>query len=151
MFYYYFDQHPEYPPGSPREGQGTERGADVPCVFEHLAPNRQAAEGDQELSEAIATYWTNFTERGDVPNWPAFSDAHPTVMVLKWPPHTGPVPSGEGLQGLDAYFAWRRTPEGRRVRAAEVSGKHCGAAGRQGTRPNEVSSFLPRLKPPEMG
>ena len=117
VFYYYFDQHPEYPPGSPREGQGTGHGADVPYVFEHLAPNRQAAEGDQELSEAIATYWTNFAKRGDpngggVPKWPAFSDTHPTVMVLKWPPHTGPVPSEEGLKGLDTYFAWRRTPEG---------------------------------------
>jgi hypothetical protein len=56
-------------------------------------------------------------KRGDpngsgVPKWPVFSDANPVVMVLSQPPHTGPVPSEEGLKGLDAYFAWRRTPEG---------------------------------------
>lgn len=118
VFYYYFDQHPEYPAGSPREGQGTPHGADVPFVFEHLgAPNRQPAPGDQELSETMAAYWTNFAKRGnpngeDLPNWPAFSDANPVVMYLKQPPHTGPVPSEEGLKGLEAYFAWRRTPEG---------------------------------------
>jgi hypothetical protein len=27
-------------------------------------------------------------------------------------PHTGPVPSAESLKSLDAYSAWRRTPEG---------------------------------------
>jgi hypothetical protein len=27
-------------------------------------------------------------------------------------PHTGPVPRAESLKSLDAYFAWRRTPEG---------------------------------------
>lgn len=118
VFYYYFDQHPEYPPGSPREGQGAPHGADVPFVFEHLdAPNRQAAPGDQELSDIIAAYWTNFAKRGDpngegLPQWPPFSETNPVVMYLKYPPHTGRVPSEEGLQGLEAYFAWRRTPEG---------------------------------------
>ena len=117
-FYYYFDQHPDYPPDSPHAGYGSPHGADVPFVFEHLeAPNRQAAPGDQELSESMATYWTNFAKRGDpngegLPNWPAFSDAHPVVMYLQQPPRTGPVPSEEGLRALEAYFTWRRTPEG---------------------------------------
>jgi para-nitrobenzyl esterase len=118
VFYYYFDQHPEYPAGSPRADHGTPHGADVPYVFEHLdGPNREAAPGDEELSAAMAAYWTNFAKRGDpngegLPKWPAFSDANPVVMYLKHPPHTGPVPSKEGLEGLEAYFAWRRTPEG---------------------------------------
>ena len=47
-----------------------------------------------------------------VPIWPAFSDAHPVVMYFGQTPHTGPVPSVEALKSLDAYFAWRRTPEG---------------------------------------
>ncbi|MFB3776673.1 MAG: TAXI family TRAP transporter solute-binding subunit [Bryobacteraceae bacterium] len=118
VFYYYFDQHPEYPPGHEREGQGTPHGADVAFVFEHLdVPNRQAAPGDQELSAAMAAYWTNFAKRSDpngdgLPAWPAFSDAKPVVMYLKHPPRSGPVPSEDGLKGLEAYFAWRRTPEG---------------------------------------
>ena len=117
VFYYFFDQHPEYPAGSPREGQGAGHGADVPYVFEHLNPNRQPAPGDQEISQAIAAYWTNFAKRGDpngegLPNWPAFGDSKAIVMYLKQPPHTGPVPSEPGLKSLEAYFAWRRTPEG---------------------------------------
>ena len=118
VFYYYFDQHPEYPAGSPREGQGTPHGADVPYVFEHVGgPNREAAPGDRQLSETMAAYWTNFAKRWDpngdgLPQWPAFSEAKPEVMYLKQTPHTGPVPSEPGLNGLEAYFAWRRTPEG---------------------------------------
>ncbi len=27
-------------------------------------------------------------------------------------PHTGPAPGAELLKTLDAYFTWRRTPEG---------------------------------------
>ena len=34
------------------------------------------------------------------------------VMYFAQTPHMGPVPSAEALKVLDAYFAWRRTPEG---------------------------------------
>jgi para-nitrobenzyl esterase len=118
VFYYYFDQHPEYPAGSPRAGYGTPHGADVPYVFQHLNPsNPQITKQDEAISEAMATYWTNFAKRGDpngegLPTWPAFSDANPLVMYFSQTPHTGPVPSAESLKVLDAYFAWRRTPEG---------------------------------------
>jgi para-nitrobenzyl esterase len=117
-FYYYFDQHPEYPAGSPRAGYGTPHGADVPYVFEHVNPsNPQAVKSDPAISEAMAIYWTNFAKHGDpngagVPKWPAFSDATPEVMYFAETPHPGPVPSAESLKVLDAYFAWRRTPEG---------------------------------------
>jgi len=117
-FYYYFDQHPEYPEGSPRAGYGAPHGADVAYVFQHLnTSNPQITKADLEISEAMATYWTNFAKRGDpngegVPAWPAFGDANPVVMVFGQTPHTGPVPSAESLKSLNAYFAWRRTPEG---------------------------------------
>ncbi len=121
-YLYYFDQHPEYPSDSPRAGFGAAHGADVPYVFQHFdigGPNRPPATAeDRAVSDAIATYWTNFAKRGDpngpgVPNWPAFSEAKPQAMhftagVAK----AGPVASEEGLKGLDAYFEWRRTGSG---------------------------------------
>jgi para-nitrobenzyl esterase len=117
-FVYYFDQHPEYAEDSPRAGYGAGHGADVAYVFQHLnTSNRQTTKADLEISEAMATYWTNFAKHGDpngegLPDWPAFSDANPQVMYFSQTPHTGPVPSAESLKSLDAYFAWRRTPEG---------------------------------------
>jgi para-nitrobenzyl esterase len=118
VYYYYFDQHPDYPEDSPRYGQGSPHGQDVAYVFMHLDPSDpNTSPFDLEISEAMATYWTNFAKYSDpsgegVPEWPAFSDAHPDVMYLGPTPHTGPVPSAESLEVLDDYFEWRRTPEG---------------------------------------
>jgi len=118
VFYYYFYQHPEYPADSPRAGYGSPHAQEVAYVFEHLnASNPQTTKADLELSDAMGSYWTNFAKYGD-PNgsrlakWPTFSDANPVVMYLGPTPHTGPVPSAESLNVLDAYFEWRRTPEG---------------------------------------
>ena len=117
-YYYYFDQHPEYPEGSPQAGRGSPHGADVPYVFQRLnASNPRTTKTDLEISEAMATYWTNFAKNGNpngegLPDWPAFSDSNPVVMYFAQTPHTGPVPSADALKSLDAYFAWRRTPEG---------------------------------------
>lgn len=117
-YLYYFDQHPDYPKDSPRYGYGSPHGQDVPYVFEHLnASNPNATKSDLSISEAMATYWTNFAKYGNpngkgVPEWPAFSNTHPDVMYFQQTPHTGPVPSIKGLEALDAYFAWRRTPAG---------------------------------------
>jgi para-nitrobenzyl esterase len=118
VFYYYFDQHPDYPEGSPRAGYGSPHGQDVAYVFKHLdASNPQTTKTDLKISDDIATYWINFAKHGNpngegLPEWPAFSDANPVVMYLSQTPHTGPVPSAESLKVLDAYFKWRRTPEG---------------------------------------
>ncbi len=118
VFYYYFDQHPDYPADSPRAGYGSPHGQDVAYVFEHLNPaDPRTTKADLEISAAMATYWTNFAKYGDpngpgAPAWPAFSDAAPVVMYFSQTPHTGAVPSAESLKALDAYFAWRRTPAG---------------------------------------
>jgi para-nitrobenzyl esterase len=117
-YYYYFDQHPDYPADSPQADRGSPHGQDVAYVFMHLDPsNPQVTKSDQDISEAMATYWTNFAKSGNpsgegVPEWPAFSDANPVVMHFNKTPHTGPVPSAESLKVLDTYFTWRRTPEG---------------------------------------
>jgi len=114
-YYYYFDQHPEYPADSPQADRGSPHGQDVAYVFQHL--NNSRMKSDQVISEAMATYWTNFAKYGHpngegVPKWPAFSDANPVVMYFAQTPHTGPVPSADALMVLDKYFAWRRIPEG---------------------------------------
>ena len=117
-YLYYFDQHPNYPKDSPRYGYGSPHGQEVVYVFEHLdAKNPQTTKTDLDISDAMATYWTNFAKYGNpngkgVPLWPAFSDANPKVMYFSQTPHTGPVPSAKSLKVLDAYFKWRRTPEG---------------------------------------
>jgi len=114
VFYYYFDQHPDYPEGSPRAGYGSPHGQDVGYVFQHLY---QPSPADREISDAMSTYWVNFAKHGDpngetLPAWPAFSDNNPLVMYFNQKPYVGPVPSAESLKVLDSYFAWRRTPEG---------------------------------------
>ena len=116
VFYYYFDQHPDYPAGSPREGYGSPHGQEVAYVFQHLNP-QQASKSDLVVSDAMASYWTNFAKYGNpneagLPIWPAFSDANPVVMHFNQTPTIGSVPSADALKVLDSYFEWRRTPEG---------------------------------------
>ena len=118
VFYYYFDQHPDYPKGSPKAGYGSPHAQDVSYVFLHLNPNSpETTKSDLAISDAMSTYWVNFAQHGNpngkrLPAWPAFSERNPRVMYFQQTPHLGPVPSANSLKVLDAYFAWRRTPEG---------------------------------------
>ena len=117
-YLYYFDQHPERAPGSPEADHGAPHGVDVPYVFETLEDSgRPVTDADRRISDAMAAYWTNFAKRGDpngsgLPEWPAFSDGQPVVMVFAGAPKAGPVPSESALRVLDQYFAWKRSPEG---------------------------------------
>jgi para-nitrobenzyl esterase len=120
VYYYYFDQHPDYPEDSPMYGAGSPHGQDVAYAFMTLNSLRRKdiSESDRELSETMGTYWTNFAKYGDpngegVPEWPAFSDANPEVMYLTANPYPGPVPSEASMKVLDSYFKWRLTPEGK--------------------------------------
>lgn len=115
VFYYYFDQHPDYPKDSPKYGYGSPHGQEVAYAFMNLNP--QSNQSDKQLSELMGTYWTNFAKYGnpngkDVPEWPVFKDSGNDVMYLDGHPHAGPVPSEVSLKILDGYFKWRRTPEG---------------------------------------
>ena len=40
-----------------------------------------------------------------------FTESDRQVMHFRNEAHPGPVPSAKALEELDAYFAWRRTPE----------------------------------------
>ena len=127
-YYYYFDQHPEHPASSPEADHGSPHGAEVIYVFEHLDDlHRSPTETDRRISDAMATYWTNFAKYGNpngkgVPEWPAFSDKQPVVMYFGGTAHTGPVPSESALRVLDGYFAWRRSPDGAQVKAPRPFG-----------------------------
>jgi len=118
VFYYYFDQHPDYPEGSPLAGRGSPHGQEVAYVFGTLdIKNPQTTKTDLAISDVMGTYWTNFAKYGHpngagAPVWPAFNDAHPIVMYFSQTAHTGPVPSAASLRVLDSYFRWRRSPEG---------------------------------------
>ncbi|HRI78700.1 MAG TPA: carboxylesterase family protein, partial [Cyclobacteriaceae bacterium] len=119
VFFYYFDQHPDYPRDSPRFGFGSPHGQEVAFVFQHVnASDPNASNTDEAISDAMSTYWTNFARNGDpngsgVPVWPSFTEAKPDVLYFSQTPKVGPVPSIESLKVLDSYFTWRRTPEGK--------------------------------------
>ena len=118
VFYYYFDQHPDYPAGSPHAGYGSPHAQEVAYVFGTLdASGPQTSKTDLDISDAMSTYWTNFAKYGDPngngePKWPAFGGANPEVMYFSQTAHTGPVPDAGSLKVLDAYFKWRRSPDG---------------------------------------
>ncbi|MEO6340685.1 MAG: carboxylesterase family protein [Caulobacteraceae bacterium] len=135
VYYYYFEQKPAYPAGSRFvEIKGVPHGAEIPFVFGHITPIAQGgpsapAQGpatgpaanapqwrveDRVLSDQVVSYWTNFVKTGnpnggDLPTWPAFTEAKPMVMHLHAAPAAGPVPNPAQLEALDGYFAWRRT------------------------------------------
>ncbi len=119
VYFYYFDQHQVHPEGSEQADHGTPHGVDVPYVFMHVDTTWQGfTNTDVEISQIMGTYWTNFAKYGHpngngVPLWPAFSDTNPQVMYLGPNAYLGPVPDETSLQVMDAYFAWRRTPEGK--------------------------------------
>jgi para-nitrobenzyl esterase len=119
VYYYYFDQHPDFPESSPKAGFGSPHGQEVAYVFKHVdKTSPEATPSDPVISEAMATYWTNFAKyrhpNGEgVPEWPEFSDNNPAVMYFAQTPHVGSVPSSESLKVLDEYFKWRRTADGK--------------------------------------
>jgi para-nitrobenzyl esterase len=119
VYYYYFDQHADYPAGSPKEGNGSPHGQEVAYVFGTLnTASPQALKTDADISDVMGTYWTNFAKFGNpngtgVPQWPVYNPAGGnTVMYFAQTPHVGPVPSAAALKVLDGYFKWRRSPEG---------------------------------------
>ena len=118
MYYYYFDQHPEYSEDSEKFGYGSPHGQEVAYVFRNLDQNNpDLSTSDYSISEAMGTYWTNFTKYGNpnddtLPEWPEFSEENPKVMYFKQTPHVGPVPSEASLNVLNNYFEWRRSDEG---------------------------------------
>lgn len=120
VYLYYFDHIPPRPADSPwRNATGAVHSEEIAYVFQYQnsSPSLQWSPVDRRLSSDMATYWTDFAKDGDpngpdVPGWPAFTNSKPLVMHFNDAPHVGSVPNLVKLQTLDAYFAWRRTPQG---------------------------------------
>jgi para-nitrobenzyl esterase len=128
VYLYYFDHVPPRPADSPWKGAtGAVHSEEIIYVFHNLKqdPSLPWSAADRRISADMAAYWTNFAKRGDpngpgVPPWPAFTGAKPAVMHFTNAPHVGGVANLKDLKTLDAYFAWRRTPQG----AAWASAAH---------------------------
>ncbi|MES2797971.1 MAG: carboxylesterase family protein [Bacteroidota bacterium] len=119
VYFYYFDQHPDFPEGSPQFGQGTPHGHDVGFVFGHTDPkSRLKTATDESISDAMVGYWTNFAKYGNpngsnLPFWKEYTKKNHAVMHLKQSPQMGKIDSEESLKVLEKYFQWRRTAEGK--------------------------------------
>src|SRR5690606_29289579 len=60
VFFYYFDQHPDYPQDSSQAGNGSPHGQEVAYVFNNLDPSKpDVSPSDVKISDAMSTYWTN--------------------------------------------------------------------------------------------
>lgn len=118
VYYYYFDQHPDFPADSPKFGAGSPHGQDVAFVFGHVNPKSQEASStDEDVSETIMTYWTNFAKNGDpngpdVPVWMPYTKKKHAVMHFHQKAVMGTVPSEPSMKVLDKYYTWRRSKEG---------------------------------------
>jgi para-nitrobenzyl esterase len=116
VFLYYFDEHPEYPVASPREGFGAAHASELPYLFRQLREHGRppATPQDEAMSDLLRTYWTNFAKTGDpngagLPAWPAFTSSDARVLHIGSDrTKAGPIVSEGGLKVLDEYFAWRR-------------------------------------------
>jgi para-nitrobenzyl esterase len=113
------DQRPPYPADSRNaDVAGVPHGQELAYVFQKLDLTPLPwTDADRRISDAMATYWTNFAKTGSpngngLPRWPAFTNKDSQRMVFKVTPQAKPYDNLAQLQAMDEYFAWRRTPEG---------------------------------------
>ena len=118
VFFYFFDEHPEYAADSARAGFGTAHAAELAYVFRQLGGRGPAPTPKAEaLSDTMRTYWTNFAKTGDpngakLPAWPPYNDAKPQQLYITADSaKMVPVVDQQGLKVLDEFFASRRGGE----------------------------------------
>jgi para-nitrobenzyl esterase len=113
VYFYNFSYVPDYPPGSPLAAMGAAHGFELRDVFAHGASKATAK--DQQMLEAISTYWNNFAKTGN-PNgpglakWPAFTPGHQMVMTLGNPIAAAEISVDDlrRLELLDVFFVGQR-------------------------------------------
>ena len=115
MFHYRYNKRPPFPPGATYsedtgEKLGAFHGTEIPYIFRNLhVRDWPWTYVDRQLSESISNYWINFARNGDpngpgLPEWPQFSERHPTVMHFNDTPAVGDVPHIERLQFWEAFY-----------------------------------------------
>ncbi|MBD0832545.1 carboxylesterase/lipase family protein [Aestuariibaculum sediminum] len=123
VYYYYFDQHPDYPEDSPKYGYGSPHGQEVAYVFGTLNKIKELNDFthlDSSLSEKMIRYWTNFSKYGNpngegLPQWLPYTNSNPKVMYLDSDPNMGAVPDEKAIKVLNSYFKWRMISEGQKM------------------------------------
>ncbi len=87
VYRYHFEQAPPQPAGEP--SHGAYHSADIEFVFETL-PSKALpwARSDQQLSDTISSYWSNFAKTGNpngagLPEWPIYKGPDYQLLHLK--------------------------------------------------------------------
>lgn len=110
VFYYRFSRAAPFPEDSPRAGWGASHFAELWYVFDHLSQETWAWDGaDRQLATQMSRYWVNFAATGDpnhgeLPSWPAFTNAAPNSIDLSDQTRVITAPADPQLRVYDGVY-----------------------------------------------
>ncbi|HXC60931.1 MAG TPA: carboxylesterase family protein [Steroidobacteraceae bacterium] len=102
VYSYYYNNHAP-------QAEGSGHGSDVGFAFQTLAGRRTPSAEDLHLSDMISSYYVNFAVTGNpnskgLPQWPAFTEKNPQVMVFDAAPSARTYPVLDRVKVFDPYF-----------------------------------------------